>query len=273
MIAGEEISDRFEGLPVHLNASNLQQVVEPVGGGSVREVIANNLRAVESQAGRAGQPILVHLNHPNFGWGVTAEDLAAVVAERFFEVYNGHPGVRHLGDAEHPSVERLWDIANTIRVAQLESPPLFGLATDDSHTYHGNQNVRPGRGWIMVQARHLTPESLILAIERGDFYASSGVTLRHATYSPEHRLLQLEIEPEGDATFSTQFVGTRATDVRDVGAILATVAGLHPEYRLTGDELYVRAVVTSNQAHEFPSFEGQHKQAWTQPVLGGREER
>jgi hypothetical protein len=266
MVAGEEISDRFQGLPVHLNASNLLEVIPPVGGGSVREVIANNLRAVESQANRSGQPILVHLNHPNFGWGVTAEDLAAVVAERFFEVYNGHPGVRHLGDAEHPSVERLWDIANTIRVSQLKSPPLLGLATDDSHTYHGNQNVRPGRGWIMVQARHLTPESLIRAIERGEFYASSGVSLRYATFSSKDRLLELEIEPGGDATFSTEFIGTLASDVREVGKTLATVPGLRPAYRLTGEELYVRAVVTSSEAHEFPSFEGQHKQAWTQPI-------
>ena len=39
---------------------------------------------------------------------MTAEDLAAVVAERFFEVYNGHPGVNHLGNEKHPSVERIW---------------------------------------------------------------------------------------------------------------------------------------------------------------------
>ena len=35
----------------------------------------------------------------------------------FFEVYNGHPGVNQLGDATHPSVELMWDIANAIRYA------------------------------------------------------------------------------------------------------------------------------------------------------------
>jgi hypothetical protein len=44
------------------------------------------------------------------------------------------------------------------------------------------------------------------------------------------------------------------------------VAGTKAEYQLTGDELYVRAVVTSSLAPENPSFENQKAQAWTQPV-------
>ena len=68
---------------------------------------------------------------------VTAEDLAHVIEEKFFEVYNGHPGIRHLGDEDHPSDEKIWDIANTIRLEKLNAPPLFGVATDDSHNYHG----------------------------------------------------------------------------------------------------------------------------------------
>ena len=39
-----------------------------------------------------------------------------------------------------------------------------------------------------------------------------------------------------------------------------------PTYRLTGEELYVRAVVTSDQPPENPSFPNQKAQAWTQPV-------
>jgi hypothetical protein len=52
----------------------------------------------------------------------------------------------------------------------------------------------------------------------------------------------------------------------DVGQTLAAVEGLSPEFRLTGRELYVRAVVTSSQPHHDPSFEDQRQQAWTQPV-------
>jgi len=287
MIQGEEISDRAQGKPVHMNATNIKEVIRPLGGETVREAIDNNLRAVQEQAQRTGREILPHLNHPNFGLAVTAEDLAAVVRERFFEVYNGHPGVKHQGDEHHPSVERLWDIANTIRLGEVKAEPLLGVATDDSHRYHGAPGSRPGRGWIMVRSRYLTPEHLIRAIKAGDFYASSGVTLSDVVFDRQQNVLRLEIEPDEGASYTTQFIGTlRDYDATskprldksgkpvassrkyssDVGRVLATAKGLTPEYRLTGAELYVRAVVTSSRHHPDPSYGHQHQQAWTQPV-------
>ena len=288
MIPSEEISAACEGLPVHLNATNIEEVISPLRGATVRETIEANVRAVEDQARRRGRDILVHLNHPNFGFAITAEDLAAVLSERFFEVYNGHTSVAQLGDGQHASVEYLWDVANTLRLVQFAAPPLFGLATDDSHDYHeGSGDNRSGRGWVMVRARHLTPESLLAAMRRGDFYASTGVTLRAVQYDPQQGLLQVEIEPQGDQRYVTQFIGTladfdpssrpvtneageplRATRrySADVGRVLAEVEGPHAQYRLTGQELYVRAVVTSSQPHPDPSYQGQRQHAWTHPV-------
>jgi len=296
LIPAEEISDKAEGVPVHINASNLRDALQPVGGATVREAIENNLRAIDEQAEKAGREILAHLNHPNFGWAITAEDLAYVVTDRFFEVYNGHPGVNQQGDANRPSVDRMWDIANTIRLAKLDAPPLFGIATDDSHAYHGKPDgARPGRGWLMVRATHLTPETIIRAIKAGDCYASSGVTLSDVRYDPAKKTLELTIEPRADATYRTHFVGTlRGFDEssqpvlgddgqplknksgqpartsrrysEEVGQILATVDGLRPRYELTGQELFVRAVVVSSRPPADPSFEGQKAQAWTQPV-------
>jgi len=287
LLQGEEISDRAEGKPVHLNATNLKELILPLGGRTVREAIENNLRAVKDQANRTGREILLHVNHPNFGFAITAEDLAAVVSERFFEVYNGHPGVRHRGDEHHPSVERLWDIANTLRLSRLEAPPLFGVATDDSHNHHGKPGSRPGRGWIMVRARYLSPERLIQAIKAGEFYASSGVTLRDVRFDEPSETLRLKIEPEEGATYVTQFIGTPGdydaaskprTDKEgkpiqatrkysgDVGRVFLETESLTPSYTLTGKELYVRAVVTASKPHPIPSYRGQRKQAWTQPV-------
>lgn len=287
LIQGEEISDRAENVPVHINAANVAELIEPMGGRTVVEAIDNNLRAVEEQARRTGREILAHVNHPNFGLAITAEELATVLRERFFEVYNGHPGVRHLGDEHHPGVERLWDIANTIRLAQLASPPLYGVATDDSHEYHGSAGSRPGRGWIMVQAAKLETEALLEAMNAGNFYASSGVELESVSYDAEAGTLQLRIKAEPGAHYTTQFIGTRrdfdattapavdkdgkplrATRVYsdDVGEVFAAVEGTSPSYKLAGDELYVRAVVTSSQPHHDPSFANQRKQAWTQPV-------
>jgi len=102
-----EAYEKAEGLPVHMNATNIQEAIEPQGGKTVAETIENNLRAVEEQAKKTGTEILVHLNHPNFHYAVTAEDIAQVIRERFVEVYNGHPGVGHLGDKDHASVEEI----------------------------------------------------------------------------------------------------------------------------------------------------------------------
>jgi len=271
LLQGEEITDRAEGKPVHMNATNIKALITPLGGRTVREAMQNNLRAVQEQAERAGRPILIHLNHPNYGYAITAEDLAAVVSERFFEVYNGHPSVAHLGDATHPGVEQMWDIANTLRLGEFAAPPLYGIATDDSHEYHGRPGSRPGRGWIMVRSRFLTPEQLVRAVERGNFYASSGVALNDVQFDATAQILSISIAAEEGVTYRTEFIGTRADDrgeyeSSNIGRTLKTVAGAEAHYQLSGDELYVRAVVTSSQPPRDPSFDGQFQQAWTQPV-------
>ncbi len=300
LIQSEEITDHVGPLPVHINAHNLRDAIQPQGGKTVREAIANNLSAVERQSQRTGRPMLAHLNHPNYEYGVSAEDLAAVLEERYFEVYNGHPAVHQQGDAQHPSIERLWDIANTIRLAELTSPPLYGLATDDAHEYFGHAGATPGRGWVQVRASRLTPESLIAAIRQGQFYASSGVVLDDVQFDSARGILEVNIHPDGEARFTTQFIGTRRakgvkaespqagdeTKVEKpqppgkdgdkhaddharpiaVGETLATVEGPTARYTLVGDEWYVRAVVTSNKPPANPSFKEQKAQAWTQPV-------
>ncbi|CAN5854507.1 hypothetical protein BH23PLA1_BH23PLA1_13240 [soil metagenome] len=247
----------------------------------------NNIEAVEEQSERLGQPMLTHLNHPNFGYAITAEELAMVTKERFFEVYNGHPSVHHEGDETHVSVERMWDIVNTLRIAEMKAVPVYGLATDDTHNYFGMGGASPGKGWVMVRARFLTPESILLGIENGDFYASSGVTLKDVQYDSRSQVLELEVKPEEGAEYTIEFVGTlkdydptrkpvedengnplpvtqRYSD--DVGKVLATTKGTMARYELTGEELYVRAVVTSSEPPENPSFNNQKAQAWTQPV-------
>ena len=52
----------------------------------------------------------------------------------------------------------------------------------------------------------------------------------------------------------------------DVGRVLAKVEGSHATYRLNGEELYVRARITSSEAPENPSYAEQRRQAWTQPI-------
>lgn len=268
LIPAEEISDRSQGKPVHINATNLAEVIQPAGGATVREALQNNLRLIMAHEKAHGREVLPHINHPNFGYAMTAEDIAAVVAERFFEVYNGHPGVNQLGDKDHPSIEVMWDQISAIR-CDAGVPPIMGIATDDSHEYHGKPGSRPGRGWVMVRSRFLTPEHVITAMKRGDFYASSGVALKDVQFDTSTKTLSVEIDAEPGVNYRTDFIATlkKTSKQKDrVGVVVSSQQGAKAVYQMSGEEYYVRALVTSDQPHVDPSFKNQTRQAWTQPV-------
>ncbi len=290
LIQSEELTASHDGAPIHINATNLGEVLQPAKGTSVAEVLRKNLQAILEQEARLGRPILAHLNHPNFGWAFAAEEMAEVLEERFFEVWNGHPSIHHLGDEQRASVEKIWDVVNALRIQQMGQPPLFGVGTDDSHNYHNESASIPGRGWVMVRAAELTPKALIEAMRAGDFYASSGVELADVRF--EDGILEVGVAARAGETYRVEFVGTRkgvelAGEARTdgegkalrttrrypdaVGEILSSheVAGqgtIRVGYRLGDDELYVRCVVTSSAAPERPVWEGQKQQAWTQPM-------
>jgi hypothetical protein len=286
MVPGEEITHRFAKLPVHLNAVNLRDLLAPAGGDSVSETIRANLRSVAEQRKRTGWRTIAFLNHPNFGWGVNGEDLL-LEELRYFEVFNGHPGVRNYGDALRPGTERLWDIALALRLGRYKLPIVYGLATDDAHNYHvyGPTKANPGRGWLMVRAPHLGPEALVSALEAGDFYASSGVRLRDVRRDADRLVVSIDAEP--GVNYRTQFIATLrdaplesqpATDDAgkplnatrryspDVGKVLAETSDLEASYPLSGQELYVRARVISTKRHPNPFLKGDFEMAWTQPL-------
>ncbi len=289
LIQGEEITDRFKNLPIHMNVSNVKELIPPLRGESVYDTMQNNVNAVIAQRERTKQPMLIHLNHPNFGYGVTAEDLMRVRGENFFEVYNGHPGVRNSGDAQHASTERIWDIILTKRLSELGLPMMYGLATDDGHNYHKipSRGSEPGRGWVMVLASELKPDAIVNALEQGRFYASSGVTLSRVVSSDQG--LEVEVKADPSADYAIEFIGTlKGFDAtsqpvvdkngktvrttrrysKDVGRVLQTVKGTKASYRFKGEELYVRAKITSSRNHPNPSEVGEFVRAWTQPVKG-----
>lgn len=288
LIPSEEVTDRHLAAPVHLNFSNLAHPIDPQGGDNVLDVLQRNVAAVTKQREETGQPMMIHLNHPNFGWGITAEELMQVSGEKFFEVYNGHPAVNDPGDAIHASTERVWDIILTWRLAILGTGPIYGLATDDSHNYHQLDPTKsnPGRGWVMVRAPHLTAESMILALEAGDFYASTGVEL--ASIRHQAGILSIQIVPKPGTEYRTEFIGTREgfdqsnAPIRaksgeklrvthrysdEVGDVLLSVEGQQPEYRFRGDEIYVRAKITSTQPKANAVHPNEMEVAWTQPFF------
>ncbi len=271
-IQGEEISDKFDqkvdgknvSLPIHHNSMNHSHLIPATGGTSVRDVLERTVAAVEAEAKKSGQKVLVHLNHPNFGWGVTADDLAHVLGERYFEVYNGHRGVRNYGDADHKSTEHIWDYVLTLRLGKLGGPPLYAFATDDAHNYHKDQAVaNPGRGWIMVRAESLSPDALLDAMMRGDFYATSGVVLEDIEATKDS--LSVKVAPESGVEYVIKFIGAR--EAGGETEVLNSVKGTSAKYRFSGNELYVRAVVVSNKPHPNGYEKTDLQTAWVQPVV------
>ncbi len=285
LVQAEEISAGIGKQPIHLGAVNLQEEIKPIKDlANAQEVLRANFKMVNEQSERLGIPMFTHINHPNFRWALKAEDMAAVLEENFWEIYNGHPAIFYEGDKDRVGHEKLWDIANTLRIVQFKAPPLYGVGTDDSHHYHGEESS-PGRGWVMVHASKLDANELVKAMKAGDFYASSGVVLDDIAFADG--TLRLRIHAEPGVTYKTVIRGTlegfdattreqkspegdpnptRLLYTDDVGKTLATIDGTEVTWKPSGKELYFRATVVSSKPHPNPSFKDQTEMAWIQPM-------
>lgn len=290
LVPAEEISANFRD--THVNAVNLMEPVNNLPPETSQvDAINTVFEAVEEQSRRYDVPMLAHVNHPNWSGAIAAEVLVEVGGERFFEIYNGHGGVRNWGDPAEaiPSMERKWDIILAMRFRQGDtSKPLYGVATDDTHAYFEERIglANAFRGWIMVRAKALTPEALIRALKRGDFYSSSGVTLNDVRTTK--RRYEVHIDAEPGVTYRTEFIGTpvdfdpqsspavdadgqvRENRTRqysaEIGQLLAATTANPAVYEFQGNELYVRARVVSSKLQHNPHARGDLETAWTQPV-------
>jgi hypothetical protein len=242
VISGQEVTGSFDGKPVHVNGINLTRVVMPVKGTSVLDVLQRDVDAVREAGG------VPQINHPNFGWGLTAEDLTRVERARLMEIWNGHPTVNNLGGGGSPSAEEIWDTALT------GGREIFGVADDDSHYFKriGDPAApTPGHGWVVVRAARLDAAAIAQALDRGDFYASTGVEL--TDYRVTDREITVTIRAVGQSRYRVIFVGAG-------GKTLAESVTNPAVYTFRGGERYVRArVIESNGA-----------MAWTQPVFRPR---
>lgn len=241
LIKGEEVSDKFREKPIHINGINVKQAVEPQGGDSVAGVIQNNVNAIRKVEGAP------HVNHPNFHWAIGANDLKTIKNLRLFEVYNGHPQVNNLGGGGMPGLEAMWD--DILSVGRV----LYGIAVDDAHSFKtpgDKTKSTPGHGWVMVRAASLSPGDILRALEQGDFYASTGVTLRDYSVSGGEVKIDIAEETQSRSKYTVQFIGRW-------GKILKEVTANPAVYTFKGDEFYIRAKV----------IESNGKVAWTQPVF------
>ncbi|MEW6323624.1 MAG: CehA/McbA family metallohydrolase [Acidobacteriota bacterium] len=241
ILKGEEVTTRAGDKPVHVNGLNVERLVEPHLGVDVLDTIQKNVDAIRAAKG------VPHVNHPNYGWAITAEDLAQVQRMRLFEIYSGHPYANNMGGGGSPGLEEMWD--RILTSGRL----LYGIAVDDAHHFKRPGDplaVAPGRAWVVVRAAALTARAILDALERGDFYASTGVELDVMAVAKTS--LSIRAKPFSTFKYRIQFIGRE-------GKLLAESASNVAAYQFVGDEGYVRARVIDSQG----------RMAWVQPVPVG----
>jgi hypothetical protein len=264
VIRSEEVTSGFEGKPVHINVTNIQEKIEPFKGESVLDVMQQTLDAVHEQRKRTNQPMFAHINHPNFGYGISADDLKKLNGERFFEVYNGHPAVNNEGNEYHLDTESMWDLIN-VHYYNNKKPLMFGIATDDSHNYHQQSTSlsNTGRGWVMVNTKNLETNNIIAQMEAGNFYSSSGVYLKSLV--SDNKGVSIEIDPEPNIEYGIHFIGYKKGD--DNTKLLKSVDGIKAKYMFEKDDVFVRIKIVSTALMPNPYTDGETKKAWTQPLI------
>ena len=305
LLPGVELTQVLNGTHVHLNYINLPvslpcieeadlslDMEEPAM--TVSKLLALNASETGQAALKLQKPYMLILNHPFWTYyDITPQNLIDCHEIYFFEICNG--GIDY---APHPkaltyTVDKFWDIVNAFRLSQGK-PLLYGIGSDDAHYYDEkriNDSSGVGDAWIMVRAAALTPEHLLAAMHRGDFYASNGVFLENVVFTPGDNTLRVAVKAEPGVKYRINFITTKkgfdrtVTEIAspaeknrpartiplysdDIGRTVKTVAGTEAAYRLEADDLYVRAYVESDAPSKTaPYFHSKVKVAWTQPYI------
>jgi hypothetical protein len=239
LIKGEEVTDRLDNAPLHINGLDVSRRVDAQHGHSVVDIVQRNVDAIRKAGG------VPHVNHPNYEWAISGDDLQRLEHVNLFEIYNGHHLVNNAGGGGVPGMEEVWD-------RLLSSGKVYyGIADDDAHVFKqpGNPDVPgPGRAWVVVRAERLAPRLIVDALERGDFYASTGVELND--YQVTATGITIAIQQRLSSKYRIQFIGRN-------GRLLKEAIASPASYSFAGGEGYVRVKV----------LESNGRVAWTQPVM------
>lgn len=141
--------------------------------------------AIAARAVAAGA--FVAIAHPQWS-GLTLADARSIEAAHAVEVYNHGCA----NGCDRPDGFAIADLLLT------EGRRLSLIATDDAHFYEPDHFG----GWTMVKAQENTPEALLAALKRGDFYSSQGPELRDVRLDGDRIVI------ESSAVVSAVVLGT-----------------------------------------------------------------
>ncbi len=241
VIPGVSVTWSHAGKYSSVGALDAPRVIFRQMGDTLVDTLQRNVSAVR-EAGAV--PVVVH---PNYHFFLTQEALLAVDGCSLLEVYSGDPMANNEGLAGSPSVEQMWDALLTA------GRRVFGLAADAARVFKSGGGALmtaayPGTGWVVVRARSLDAGEITRSLERGLFYASTGVVLDDIVV--EARRIEVRIKPQQGAGYTTEFIGAG-------GKVLSRTTANPAAYRLARGEKYVRAKVTDSAK----------RRAWVQPVF------
>lgn len=251
VIAGEEITMTGGGRQVHVNGLCVSKVIRGGTYATPRAALDHAITSILEQQGVA------LVNHPNFDWALSQDDVSRSTGAQLLEIASGHPRVHTDGDCDdtrhtkettcHPSHESLWQGA---LAAGLDIAP---VAVDDAHEFRsvpGPLDARAGRAWIQVFSRDDGPDAICDRLRAGDLYASTGAEITRLRVRDD----RITVWP-ADPNATVEFIGVEGTRLEhgrgmDDGA---------PSYALAGNEPFVRVRVTdSNGARAWlPAFRTQ----------------
>ncbi|MGL6225223.1 MAG: hypothetical protein ACRC10_01195 [Thermoguttaceae bacterium] len=292
VIPGHEMNSGINGVTLHGNAINVGSTVRFQAGETLSESIRLNALAVRDAGAQEGRVSFFMLNHPAWPYfDIDAISLANVPEVRFFELINadGGPSAGEEGEETFWSRENYYDAVNAFR-AEKKWPLIYGIGTDDTHNYLSfkDRSANPGQCWVMVRSEQLDPTSILSAMYRGDFYATMGVELEEVSF--KDKTLSVKVKPKDGLKYTIRFIGTKKnfnqeltpltvekkdrrperkgyTFSKDIGVTFSEVEGTSGSYTLKRNDLYVRAVIVSDEKNESQaSYEPDYQTAWTVPV-------
>ena len=291
LIPGHEQNVGVAGFSLHANAINITESIPfPKDFPSVAAAASAWRKATLENATKNGLEGFWMLNHPDWPYYDNSPEVLIEASEiEFYE--NNMAGGPRKRQPLMPDREKYWDIVLAFRHL-AGAKPIYSVTADDTHnylTFRDNIAV-PGLGWVVVRSEKLDANALFQAMKRGDFYSSSGVVLKDVRFDAATKTLAVAVDPAEGVKYEIRFVGTKkgfdtskepfeipaedklaarkgSTYSPQIGATFQTVEGTAASYKMTPEDLYVRAVITSDKSPKYKGSNAPEKEtAWTQPV-------
>lgn len=172
------------------------------------------------------QGAFLTIAHPEWS-GLTVDDAAAIQGAHAVEVYN-HTSALHA--ARGGGSYYLDALLNTGR-------RINALASDDAHFNIVDRTMADAfGGWVMVRAEANTPDAILAALKRGEYYSSCGPEFNNITQSGD--FLDISCSPVDHITVLGR--GSRVEWIHGNGMTAAKL----PLDRFSGD--WARVVLTDS---------------------------